>query len=151
MSKTTGVSRTVVFIPVYSQAFGMEFDGLADGWQVWSAEPTKAVVTFRPDVFDTQAYPAACLPTIYVTKGRRGRRPGRDVPAPDASWYVTLYLEPDVSHDELVYETQEAAETGAVALSTQFVRGEIDYRELYQVPRPEYFEKLDELTGQNSS
>ena len=127
----------------------MEFDGLADGWSVWSVERTKAVMTYRPDVFDTQGYPAACMPTIYVTKGQLGRRPGRDVPDPEDSWYVTLYLEPDVSSDELEYETRAAAESGAVELSKQFARGEIDYRGLYQVPRPDYFEKLDELTGRD--
>ena len=127
----------------------MEFDGLADGWSVWSVERTKAVMTYRPDVFDAQGYPAECMPTIYVTKGRLGRRPGRDVPEPEDSWYVTLYFEPDVSYDELEYETRATAESGAVELSKQFARGEIDYRSLYQVPRPAYFEKLDELTGRD--
>ncbi len=123
----------------------MEFDGLADGWEVWSVESTKAVLTFRPDIFDSHEFPPACLPTIYVTKGRRGRRPGRDVPNPGDPWYVTLYLEPDVSDDERRYDSREDAERGAVELATQFAGGDVDYRELYQVPRPRYFEKLDEL------
>jgi hypothetical protein len=126
----------------------MEFDALADGWEVWNAESTKVVLTYRPDVFDTEAFPAACLPTIYVTKGRRGRRPGRDRPSPDDSWYVTLYLEPDVTGEEREFESRAAAREGAAALAGEFTRGEVDYRSLYQVPRPEYFSKLDELVGE---
>lgn len=129
----------------------MEFDGLADGWVVWNVESTKAVLTFRPDVFDSHEFPAACLPTIYVTKGRRGRRPGRDVPNPEDPWYVTLYLEPDVNDDEQRYDTRDDAERGAVELATRFTRGDVDYRELYQVPRPNYFEKLDELLADENT
>ncbi len=126
----------------------MEFEGLVEGWTVWSAESTKAVLAYRPDVFDSHEYAPECLPTIYVTKGKRSRRPGRDVPDPDDSWYVTLYLEPDVSHNQQECSTREAAVSASTELAAAFDRGEIDYRDLYQVPRPEYFEKLDELTGQ---
>lgn len=125
----------------------MEFEGLPAGWTVWSQESTKAVLAYRPDVFDSHEYPSPCLPTLYVTKGKRSRRPGRDVPDPDDPWYVTLYLEPDVSHDERRYDARGAAVTGAVEQCEAFVQGDIDYRGLYQVPRPDYFEKLDELTG----
>ena len=136
---------------VGSERYRMEFEALPAGWEVWSVESTKAVLAYRPDVFNGTEYPAACLPTIYVTKGKRGRRPGRDIPAPEDPWYVTLYLEPDVTDDEERYETQDAAVDGATDRAAQFSRGEIEYRDLYQVPRPAYFEKLDELTGQNSS
>lgn len=125
----------------------MEFEGLTEGWEVWSVESTKAVLAFRPDVFDSHEYPAECLPTMYVTKGQRGRRPGRDVPDPDDAWYVTLYLEPEVNLDQRAFDTKEAAIAGSETLATEFSRGEIDYRDLYQVPRPDYFEQLDELTG----
>lgn len=125
----------------------MEFEGLAEGWELWSVESTKAVLVYRPDVFDSHEFPPECLPTIYVTKGRRGRRPGRDVPEPDDPWYVTLFLEPDVSDDESRYGTREAATEGAVGLADRFTRGEVDYRGMYQVPRERYFERLDELTG----
>lgn len=124
----------------------MEFEGLDDAWEVWSVESTKAVLAYRPDIFDSHEYPPECLPTIYVTKGRRGRRPGRDIPDPDASWYVTLYLEPDVSLDEREFDSREEAAAGSMRLASEFARGEIAYRDLYQVPRPSYFEKLDELT-----
>jgi len=129
------------------RSYRMDFGGLADGWEVWNVEERKAVLTYRPSVFDSDEYPAPCLPTIYVTKGKRGRRPGRDVPGPDDPWYVTLYLEPDVSHDQVQYDSREAAVDGAVDLAGRFDRGDVDYRSLYQVPRPDYFEKLDELTG----
>lgn len=125
----------------------MEFGGLDDAWEVWSLETTKAVLAYRPDVFDGGQFPAPCLPTIYVTKGQRGRRPGRDVPDPDDPWYVVLYLEPDVSADTERYGSREAATAGAVSLATRFDRGEVDYRSLYQVPRPSYLDELDELTG----
>lgn len=125
----------------------MEFEGLDEAWQVWSLESTKAVLAYRPDIFDSQEFPAECLPTIYVTKGRRGRRPGRDVPDPADSWYVTLYLEPEVDLGEREFDSAEAATAGAMTLASEFSRGEISYRDLYQVPRPSYFEQLDELTG----
>ena len=126
----------------------MSLDDLAEGWEVWSEEATKVVLAYRPDVFDTAAYPAACLPTIYLTKGKRSRRPGRDDPPPDASWYVTLFLEPEVDRDADTYETRGEAIEGAKRLAAAFAAGDVDYRELYQVPRPEYFEALDDLTGE---
>ena len=127
----------------------MAFEELAPGWTVWSHQETKTVLTYRPDVFDSVSYPAACLPTIYVTNGQRGRRPGRPTPSPDDAWYVTLYLEPDVSDRQREFETKAAAVDGATALAREFADGEIDYRALYQVPRPAYFDKLDELTGRS--
>lgn len=128
----------------------MGLDDLPAGWDVWSDEASKLVLAYRPDVFNSSSFPAACMPTIYLTKGKRDRRPGRDRPAPDASWYVTLFLEPDVSRDEETYDDRAAAIEGATALASAFAAGDIDYRSLYQVPRPDYFERLDELTGRES-
>jgi hypothetical protein len=125
----------------------MDFADLAAGWEVWSVESTKVVLAYRPDVFDSEAFPPPCLPTIYATKGKRGRRPGRERPDPDASWYVTLYLEPEVSGDERRYDSREAARDGAAELAARFADGDLDYRSLYQVPRPAYLGRLDELTG----
>jgi len=124
----------------------VEFENIAGGWEIWSVEERRAVLAYRPDVFDSDAYPAPCLPTIYVTKGRRGRRPGRPTPPPDAPWYVTLYLEPEVSDTDKRYESREQAREGALALAERFATGEVEYRALYQVPRPAYLDKLDELT-----
>lgn len=127
----------------------MSFDSLPEGWEQWSQERHRFVLTYRPDVFDSKAFPAPCLPTIYVTKGRRSRRPGRNVPDPSDPWYVTLYLEPEVNADEQQFGSKQAAIEGASELATDFDNGNINYRDLYQVPRPEYFERLDELTGRS--
>ncbi len=125
----------------------MELDSLPAGWELWNEEDTKIILAYRPDVFNASAYPAPCLPTLYVTKGQRDRRPGRDQPSPDAPWYVTLFLEPDVNRSRETYDDRDTAITGATELAETFSSGGVDYRSLYQVPRPDYFEKLDELTG----
>ncbi|WP_195155972.1 DUF5820 family protein [Halococcus agarilyticus] len=124
-----------------------DFDSLPAGWTVWNESEERCVLVYRPDVFDTHDYPAPCLPTIYLTHGRRSRRPGTERSTTGDSWYVTLYLEPDVDRDADRFEAREAAVTGAIDLAERFAAGAIDYRGLYQVPREEYFAKLDELTG----
>lgn len=129
------------------EAVGMTLENLPAGWAVWSDEATKVVLAYRPDVFDTAEFPPPCLPTIYITKGRRNRRPGRNDPDPGDPWYVRLFLEPEVERPAEEYESRAAAVAGAADLAEAFARGGIDYRDLYQVPRPEYFERLDELTG----
>ncbi len=125
-----------------------DFDALPSGWTVWNEADERCILVYRPDVFDTQEFPAPCLPTMYLTHGRRSRRPGSELdPSAGDPWYVTLFLEPEVERDAEQFETREEAVSGAVALAERFAGGEIDYRGLYQVPRKEYFEKLDELTG----
>jgi hypothetical protein len=128
----------------------MTLEGLAEGWEVWHEETTKVVLAYRPDVFDADAFPAPCLPTIYATKGERDRRPGRPDPDPDDPWYVTFYLEPDVTQGTEKHETRADALEGARETARRFAAGEIAYRDLYQVPREAYFERLDELTGRAS-
>lgn len=125
----------------------MGLDRLPAEWEIWSDEATKVVLAYRPDVFNTADFPAPCMPTLYLTKGKRGRRPGRDRPAADDPWYVTLYLEPEVNREQEPFDSRDDAVAGAVTVARDFAEGNIDYRDLYQVPRPEYFEKLDELTG----
>ncbi len=129
----------------------MPLEDVPTGWVVWHEEPTKLVLAYRPDVFDSDAYPAPCLPTIYATKGKRDRRPGRNVPDPDDPWYVTLYLEPDVARDTDAYDSREAAATGIRELARAFHAGELDYRTLYQVPREAYLDRLDEVTGSHET
>ncbi|MEF8813187.1 MAG: DUF5820 family protein [Halovenus sp.] len=126
-------------------------DDLPDGWVTWSEQTGKVVLAYRPDVFDTEAFPAACLPTIYVTHGRRSRRPGQRRPDDTTPWYVTLYLEPEVDRGADEFESRSAALAGASELARQFADGEMDYRSLYQVPRPAYLDRLDELTGRGST
>lgn len=121
---------------------------LPTGWRTWSDNDDRTVLVYRPDVFDGGEFPAPCLPTIYVTHGRRNRRPGVERSArPGASWVVTLYLEPDVSAPEELYDSRAAALAGAGDLADRFARGDVDYHDLYQVPRESYLAKLDELTG----
>ena len=125
-----------------------EFDGLAAGWQVWNDRDDKVVLVYRPDVFDARAFPAACLPTIYVTQGRRSRRPGTDPRSrPGNSWYVTFFLEPEVERDAERYNDRAAAIAASEELAERFASGDLDYRSLYQVPRETYLDRLDQLTG----
>jgi hypothetical protein len=124
---------------------------LADGWRVWNADDTRAILAYHPDVFDGRGFDPACLPTIYVTRGRRTRRPGgaENLP-PDAPWTVTLFLEPDVNRDPELHDTPAEAVEAALELAARFADGDVDYRGLYQVPREDYFEELDRLTGRDA-
>lgn len=125
-----------------------DFDALSTGWTVWNESEKRCVLVYRPDVFDAQEFPAPCLPTLSLTHGRRSRRPGSERnPDSDDPWYVTLFFEPEVERDPERFETREEAVAGALDLAKRFADGEIEYRELYQVPREAYFDKLDELTG----
>ena len=123
----------------------MSFEALPDGWRVWNEEPSgRAILVYRPDVFDGDDLPAECLPTIYLTNGARNARPGSGQYATD-EWHVVLFLEPEV---EAVSETRESREAGAAAavdVAARFAAGDVDYRAAYQVPREAYFERLDEL------
>jgi hypothetical protein len=124
-----------------------EFDALPDSWTIWNESADQCILVFRPDVFDSHEFPAPCLPTLYLTHGQRSRRPGSKLdPDPTDPWVVTLFLEPEVNRDADHYDARTDAVDGAIALAERFADGEIDYRELYQVPREDYFEKLDELT-----
>jgi hypothetical protein len=121
------------------------------GWTVWNADPDgRIVLAFRPDVFNTTDHPPECLPTIYIAQGRRNhRRPGVDRPeAASGDWFVRLYFEPSVELQETMrYPDRPTAVDGAYDLASDFANGDVDPRDVYQVPRPEYFDALDELTG----
>ena len=123
----------------------MDFADLATGWEVWTQEETRCVLTYRPDVFDSNDFPAPCLPTIYLTKGQRGRRPGRYQPAPGDPWHVTLSLEPEIEVESTRYDEQEAAIAGVRDLAARFADGEFDLRSVYQVPRETYLAELESL------
>src|SRR5699024_1272179 len=73
-----------------------DFDSLSAEWTVWNRSEARCVLVYRPDVFDADAFPAPCLPTIYLTHGRRSRRPGpRRAPGTEGAWYVSLFFEPE--------------------------------------------------------
>ncbi|PSP77880.1 hypothetical protein BRC81_09395 [Halobacteriales archaeon QS_1_68_20] len=126
-----------------------DFEGLADGWEVWSEEATgRTVLVYRPDVFDSGEFPSACLPTLYLTHGPPERRRPRGEASADERWHATLYLEPEVAFDEHpVHESREDAVEAALDMARRFDRGELDPREPYQVPRERYLDRLDELLG----
>ncbi|UPV74513.1 DUF5820 family protein [Halorussus limi] len=123
---------------------------LPDGWTVWNEEPGGRVIfAYRPDVFDADQFPAACMPTLYVAAGAPNR------PASEAEygrtnvWRVEFFLEPEV---ELVpartLDTREEAIEEARGLADEFAAGELDHRGAYQVPREKYLDELDDLTGE---
>ncbi len=128
-----------------------DFEDLSDGWTVWNEEADgRVILTYRPDVFDSAAYPAACLPTIYLSgEPIHRRRPPSAVPGGDAdgTWRVALFLEPEVGSPEEKHSSREAAVEAAIDLAARFADGAIDYREWYQLPREAYLDRLDELTG----
>jgi hypothetical protein len=116
-----------------------------EGWVVWNDEPVRVILAYRPDVFDGGDLPTPCMPTIDVSRGLRDRRPGRQRLGDE--WHVTLYLEPEVDAGRSSYPDRTRAIEAAMDRAAAFARGGVDYRERYQVPRPEYVERLDELTG----
>ncbi len=130
----------------------MDFTELPENWVVWNdGDDGRSVLAYRPDVFNGEEFPPACLPTLYLTQGRRSRRPKTNPndKVGDRDWYVTLYLEPEVYlREDHRFSSRPAAVECTVELARAFDDGEIDYRGLYQVPRERYFERLDELTGE---
>lgn len=125
---------------------------LPESWTVWSdGEDGRLVLVYRPDVFDAESFPAPCLPTLYVTRGRRNdRRPGTD-PTTVGDWFVTLTLEPEVEvPGDRRYDARTDAVAAAVELARDFDDGEVDYRGAYQLEREAYLEELDALTGREA-
>lgn len=125
---------------------------LPAGWVVWSDDGEgRAVYAFRPDVFEGQSFPAACLPTIYVSTrppDQRRRRAGQ----PNTTWHVSLFLEPDVRvRDQAgTFDARDEAVACAVGVAETFSAGDIDVRAVYQVPREQYIEELERLTGRDA-
>jgi hypothetical protein len=122
------------------------------GWATWTDEDDgRLILAFRPDVFDAERYPAACLPTVHVSNGPTRRRPGARG-RPSDRWHVTLRLEPEVRvGDRTEHDSREAAREAARDVARRFDAGEVDYRAAYQVldGRRAYLDRLDELTGRS--
>jgi hypothetical protein len=122
---------------------------LPEGWVVWSEEPGgRVVLAYRPDVFDSETFDPACLPTLTVAPGRSPDRPPTRRGQTDG-WHTVLYLAPRVrvrACDES-FADRESALTGAKDTATRFARGDVDYRGAYQQPREAYLDRLDALTG----
>jgi hypothetical protein len=121
---------------------------LPEAWAVWNDEAGgRAVLVYRPDVFDGQDFGPQCLPTLYLTHGPPDRRrpPGE---GPGDRWNVTLYLEPEVAFDERpAFSTRDEAVDAAVDMAARFDDGDLDPRAAYQVPREDYLAELDDLLG----
>lgn len=123
----------------------LEPHDLPGGWRLWNEEPDgRVILAFRPDVFDADRFDPACLPTIYLSNGSRRRRPSAGA-ATTSDWHVTLFLEPEVEAEETVHDDRTAGVAAMLDLAERFADGEIDYRDVYQVPRERYFDELDEL------
>ena len=120
------------------------------GWEVWNAEPGgRVVLAYRPDVFDSEAFDPACLPTLTVAPGRSPDRPPTRRDRADG-WHAVLYLEPDirVRNCDARFDDRASAVDGAREIAGRFARGGIDYRSAYQRPREAYLDRLDDLTGE---
>lgn len=125
----------------------VDAEDLPPGWRVWNHETGgRIVLAFRPDVFNAESFPPACLPTIVVAPGRSpDEPPGRRVRS-DA-WYVAAYLEPDVRLRELAntFDSRDAAIAGAIDAASRFTAGDVDVEAAYQVPRESYLAQLSAL------
>ncbi|AFK20510.1 hypothetical protein E6P09_12580 [Haloferax mediterranei ATCC 33500] len=120
---------------------------LPDGWTLWNDEHEgRRILAYRPDVFNESSFPAECMPTIFVWNGSRAKRPGATQIRTE-TWHAVLYLEPEIEAVVEEFDSREAAVEGAEDIAQRFADGEIDYRGVYQIPREDYFDKLDELTG----
>jgi hypothetical protein len=120
-------------------------DAFGEGWRLWTEEPNgRAIVVYRPDVFDGDRFPAPCMPTVYLTNGSRRARPGAGERRTD-EWHVTLFLEPEVEVESTTFENRAAALDGVADVTERFAAGEVDYRGAYQVPREAYLDELDGL------
>lgn len=127
----------------------LDTDDVPPGWTVWNQESDgRLVLAFRPDVFDAEAFPAACLPTLAVAPGRSPDDPP-DRRARSDAWHVAAYLEPSVRLRELegTFDSRTAAVDGALAAAERFAAGDVDVAAAYQVPREGYLDRLSEILG----
>lgn len=138
-------------VAIRNRAMDSDIPDLPDGWTVWNAEPGgQVILAFRPDIFEGDSFPAACLPTLFVSRSspdQRKRRPPSQTG--DSDWHVTLYLEPEVRvrDRETASATRADALEAAREVAADFSAGEIDVRAAYQVPREAYLTELERLTG----
>ncbi len=121
------------------------------GWTEWAAGADgRLVLAYRPDIFDAASFPPECLPTLYLTHGKRTRRPGRNPTdrTGESDWFVSFYLEPEVTVEPPAqFPTREAALEYLLTVAAEFDDGAIDPREVYQVPREAYLDELESLLG----
>ena len=122
----------------------MQSTDLPAGWEVWSVEsqgPT--VLVYRSDIFDTSAFPAECMPTMFVSQFRDPRK--GPTPASENPWQVELRLEPAILLASQQADDREAAIAAAMDLGSAFINGEFDIYAAYGEPRECYLAKIESL------
>lgn len=128
-----------------------DIPNLPDGWTVWNAESGgQVILAYRPDIFEGESFPAACLPTLFVSRSSPDQRKrGPPSHSSDTDWHVTLYLEPEVRvrDHETSRSTRSEALEAAREVASDFSAGQIDVRAAYQVPREAYLTELERLIG----
>lgn len=126
--------------------------GNLEGWSQWH-EGTDGilVLTFRPDVFDGEQFPEPCLPTITVKRARDRGPKGRPRQRPGSSWSVTFHLEPAVELRRALTDDRSEAIDRAQEWAKSFSADQLDYRDAYLEPRPEYLEALDTVIQSEQS
>ena len=50
-------------------------DAIPDDWTLWSVDDSRLILAYRPDIFDGSDTVPACMPMIYLSRGRRSKRP----------------------------------------------------------------------------
>ncbi len=115
------------------------------GWVTWHDGPGGTVIwTFRPDVFDGERLPPACLPTLTIKRERhRGPRGRPAEPGSNRAWTVELRLEPEVMIERVRHDERDVAIARARDLAAAFAADELDYRGAYLQPRDDYLAVLD--------
>ena len=118
------------------------------GWTLWNDEPRgRRILVFRPDVFNESSdLPAPWLPTSLVSNRSQAARPGASR-IRTGTWRAVLTLEPEVEAVVEEFPDRAAAVAGADDIARRFAEGTVDYRAAYQVPRPAYLDRLDEVVG----
>ncbi|MFB6077509.1 MAG: DUF5820 family protein [Halarchaeum sp.] len=127
----------------------MSFDALPDAWTVWHDDGGRAVLVFRPDVFEGDAFDPARIPTLYVST-RAPDVPLRRGDELDDEWHVACTLEPDVHVRALEssHETRAAAVDAASEAARRFAAGDVALDDVYAAnPPTAYLERLADLTG----
>ncbi len=120
---------------------------LPSGWRIWHDRPDDIfVLTYRPDVFDSDAFPASCLPTVTVKPARARGRSGRPRdPESTGPWVAELLLEPDAPLDRRRAADRSAAIEAGLELAGAFVEGTYDLGSPYADPPSAYLERLESL------
>lgn len=126
-----------------------ELASLPPGWECWSHEEGgRLVLTYRPDIFNAEAFDPTQLPTLVLAPGRSPDRPPEERVTTNR-WHLALYLEPDIRLREVEasFPTRETALEETIAVAERFSAGEFELRSAYIDPPDRYLDRLTELIG----